>query len=291
MAVASTVRPAFRDPELQRRYDRQGYLVVRTLEEHQIARLLALSSTPTTVADQDLPVAVSILSEDFSYRSKIDPEIRAAFAGFADGELLNYRLCVGSFLTKRGDGGKALSLHTDTTMVDESRFLSLNLWTTLVDVGPENGCLRMVPGSHLLSVPIRGTAFGAVPWPELIPLIEERYLVDVPMRAGETCFIDPRTIHASYPNNSGAQRTCASVLAVPVESELWYCYQQCPGGDIDIYLHDDEYIRTHVHGSPPDRLIRFRRLPHEARDVTPAQLAEAFAYGTGTRDDAVMPAR
>jgi hypothetical protein len=44
-------------------------------------------------------------------------------------------------------------------------------------------------------------------------------------------------------------------------------------------------------GSPPDRLIRFRRLPHEARDVTPAQLAEAFAYGTGTRDDAVMPAR
>jgi phytanoyl-CoA dioxygenase PhyH len=286
MPIASTVRPAFRDPELQRVYDRQGYVVVRTLEEDQIVRLLALWKTPA----DDLPLAVSICSNDFAHRAKIDPEIRAAFAGFAARELIDYRLCVGSFLTKRGDGSASVTAHTDTTFVDESCFLALNLWTTLADVAPENGCLRMMPGSHLLSAPIRGT-IRTFRWPELIPLIEESYLVDVPMVAGETCIIDPRTIHASYPNNSGTYRICTSALAVPAESELWYCYQEYPSSDIDLYCHDDEYFRTHVHGAPPDGLTRFGRLPDAPPELTPERLAAAFAYGTGECNNAVMTAK
>jgi hypothetical protein len=288
MAIASTARPAFRDPELQRVYDRQGYIVVRTLEDDQVARLLDLWKTSTPSA-LDVPFAVSVCSDDFGYRAKIDPEIRAAFAGFVTRELKEYRICVGSFLTKRGHDGTSVAVHTDTTMVDESSFLALNMWTTLVDVAPENGCLRMMPGSHLLSTQIRGT-IGTFRWPELIPLIEERYLVDVPMAAGETCFIDPRTIHASYPNNSGDYRVATSALAVPAESELWYCHQEFPSSDIDLYHHDDEYFRTHVHGSPPDGLTRFGRVPDAPPELTPERLAEAFAYGTGARDQAVMSA-
>jgi hypothetical protein len=288
MSIASTVRPAFRDPELQRVYDRQGYLVVRTLEDDQVARLLELWKT-SLPPSQDVPFAVSVCSDDFAYRDKIDPEIRAAFAGFAARELNDYRLCVGSFLTKRGDGGTAVAVHTDTTMVDESRFLALNMWTTLVDVAPENGCLRMVPGSHLLGAQVRGT-IGTFRWPELVPLIEERYLIDVPMVAGETCFIDPRTIHASYPNNSQAYRIATSALAVPAESELWYCHQQFPNADIELYRHDDEYLRTHVHGAAPDGLTQFGRLPDARPELTPERIAEAFAYGTGQRDQAVLSA-
>jgi hypothetical protein len=279
MSIASTVRPAFRDPELQRAYDRQGYVVVRTLEDDQIARLLALWKTSMTPA-HDIPLAVSICSNDFAYRAKIDPEIRAAFAAFAARELIDYRLCVGSFLTKRGDGTKAVAVHNDTSFVDESRFLALNLWTTLADVAPENGCLRMMPGSHRLSAPIRGT-IRTFRWPDLIPLIEARYLVDVPMVAGETCVIDPRTIHASYPNDSGVHRVCTSALAVPAESELWYCYQEYPSSDIGLYRHGDEYFRTHVHGSPPDGLTPLGCVPDAPPELTPERLAEAFAYGTG----------
>ena len=281
MSVPSTVRSAFRDPELQRLYDRQGYVVARTLDDDQIARLVELWNASLTPA-LDLPFAVSICSDDFAHRAKIDPEIRAAFIGFVSRELSDYRLCVGSFLTKRGDGGTAVSLHTDTSMVDESRFLSLNLWTALVDLTPENGCLRVMPGSHLLGAQVRSTT-GGFRWPHLVPLIEQRYLVDLPMVAGETCFIDPRTIHASYPNNSGTFRICASALAVPAESELWYCYQEHPDSDIDLYRHDDDYLRTHVHGSPPDGLTRFGRVPYAPPEVTPERLAEAFAYGTRHR--------
>ena len=260
-------------------YDRQGYVVVRTLDDDQVARLLELWKATLTPA-LDTPFTVSVCSDDFAYRAKIDPEIRAAFAGFVARELIDYRLCVGSFLTKRGDDGTAVEIHTDTTFVDESRFLALNPWTALVDVGPENGCLRVMPGSHLLSAPVRGT-IGTFRWPELQPLVEERYLVDVPMVAGETCFIDPRTIHGSYPNTSGTYRVSTSALAVPAESELWYCYQAFLGGDIDLYRHDDEYFRTHVHGSPPDGLTRFARVPDAPPELTPERLAEAFAYATG----------
>ena len=54
ISIASTVRPAFRDPELQRAYDRQGYVVVRTLEDDQIARLLGLWKTSVTPAHDRL---------------------------------------------------------------------------------------------------------------------------------------------------------------------------------------------------------------------------------------------
>ena len=63
----------------------------------------------------DWPLAVSICSDDFAYRAKIDPIIRGAFARFAVGELMDYRLCVGSFLTKRGGGSVAVAVHNDTS--------------------------------------------------------------------------------------------------------------------------------------------------------------------------------
>jgi phytanoyl-CoA dioxygenase PhyH len=278
-------RAIFRDPALQREFDRMGYVVIRALDEARVARLRALWSE-LTPAVHGWPFSASILSDDLAYRAVVDEAVGAAFETTLAETLVDYRFSFGNYVTKRGASPGAVGMHQDPSFVDESRFDALNFWTALVDVGPENGCLRLMPGSHLLNAKLRGTD-RRFPWPGLMPLIDERFLVDVPLRAGEACVSDLRTIHASYPNATPEHRVCASAIAVPAEAELWYCYQERGGdGAIDVYRTGDEYYRTHVFGSPPDGLTRVARVPGEADPVTPARLAEVF--GNALAGDAAL---
>ncbi|HTD33906.1 MAG TPA: phytanoyl-CoA dioxygenase family protein [Candidatus Elarobacter sp.] len=269
-------RPVFRDPALQREFDRAGFVVLRALDGERVARLRARWSA-LTPAIHAWPFSASILSDDLAYRAAVDEAVGEAFEAVLAETLDGYRFSFGNYVTKRGSSPGAVGMHQDPSFVDESRYDALNFWTALSDVGRENGCLRLMPGSHLLNAKLRGTD-RRFPWPELMPLIEERFLVDVPLAAGEACVCDLRTIHASYPNVTPHDRVCASAIAVPAESELWYCYQdRAGGGAIDVYRADDEYYRTHVFGSPPDGLTRIARVPGGADAVTPRRLAEVYA--------------
>ncbi len=269
-------RAIFRDPAVQRDFERAGFVLIPCLDEARIARLIARWETLTPAVHQ-WPFSASILSNDLAYRSAVDAAIGEAFASSLAEILVDYRFSFGNYVTKRGSNPGAVGMHQDPTFVDESRYDALNFWTPLVDVEPENGCLRLMPGSHLLNSKVRGTN-RRFPYPGLMPLIEERYLVPIPLRAGVACVSDLRTIHASYPNTKPEHRICASAIAVPAECDLWYCYQdRAAGGAIDLYRTDDAYYRTHVFGGPPDGMTPFARVPGEADAVTPARLADVFA--------------
>lgn len=276
MTQATPRRAIFRDPAVQREFDRAGFVVIRCLDEARVARLRAKWDTLTPAVHQ-WPFSASILSDDLAYRAAVDEAVGEAFESVLAETLADYRFSFGNYVTKRGNSPGAVGLHQDPTFVDESRYDALNFWTALVDVGRDNGCLRMMPGSHLINRALRGTD-RRFPWPALMPLIEERYLVDVPLAAGEACVCDLRTIHGSYPNSTPDNRICASAIAVPAESELWYCYQdRAAGGTIDLYRTDDMYYRTHVFGAPPDGMTSFARVPGGAEAVTPQRLAQVFA--------------
>lgn len=90
----------------------------------------------------------------------------------------------------------------------------------LVDTSPENGCLRVIPGSHLRDNPLH-------------PLLEEAHTptltgahsarsaafstrpdeVDVPVRAGDLVLGDARLLHAAHANSTNERRTVIT---------LWY---------------------------------------------------------------------
>ena len=82
----------------------------------------------------------------------------------------------------------------------------------LVDTTRENGCLRVIPGTHRKRIPFHDQLPDAH-GPE-IQAVDENHLafmthpdeIDVPCAAGDLVIADGRVLHAAWPNNSDQRR-------------------------------------------------------------------------------------
>lgn len=91
----------------------------------------------------------------------------------------------------------------------------------LVDTTPENGCLRVIPGTHvrrhqlhevLAEAHSKATYEGDESSTEHEAVEGE---VDVPVMAGDLVIGDARLLHASHPNDSDASRTVVTIWYIP----------------------------------------------------------------------------
>lgn len=109
---------------------------------------------------------------------------------------------------KSGGGGGTFHFHQDNQY---TRFdgPGINLWTALVDMTPENGCLQIVPRTHL-----NGT-IDSVENPDgdghrTVAQEPDRFL-PLRMRAGDTVAFSRLTLHGSGPNISNDARVAYAV--------------------------------------------------------------------------------
>jgi phytanoyl-CoA hydroxylase len=91
---------------------------------------------------------------------------------------------------------------------------AVTLWVALDAASRENGCLRVVPGSHRLALhPLRANVdvpsiFGV----ELDPaLVDESAAVDVVLEPGDVSVHHPNLVHGSGPNRSDRPRAALAV--------------------------------------------------------------------------------
>ena len=96
----------------------------------------------------------------------------------------------------------------------------------LTDTTRENGCLRVIPGSHRCRHRLHdviGTAHVAATRrmddPESPLYAEAEGEVDVPARAGDLVLGDGRTVHAAHANQSDHERTVMTIWYHPMFSE------------------------------------------------------------------------
>ena len=137
----------------------------------------------------------------------------------------------GYIISKPPETAPALFWHQDGFGWDEpisytNTPVQFFLMYYLIDTNRHNGCLRVIPGSHLKrhrlhSLPPAHTdeiqrADEGHPALQIDP--DE---VDVPVRAGDLVIGDARLLHAAHPNRSNQRRTVIT---------LWYCplYDQMP---------------------------------------------------------------
>jgi len=85
----------------------------------------------------------------------------------------------------------------------------VSVWIALDPATPENGCLKLLPGSHREAArhanvtPAAGEGFGL----RLKPgEVDEDKAVVVPAAPGDAVLFHDLTLHASYPNHSGRDR-------------------------------------------------------------------------------------
>jgi hypothetical protein len=129
-------------------------------------------------------------------------------------------------LLSKAPGAPALYWHQDWWAWDEPSSGSeqapqLFVMVYLTDTTRENGCLRVLPGTHRRRIPLHAllppahtdlTYEATSDTPLFMHHPDE---VDVPVRAGDVVIGDARLLHAAHPNRSAQRRTCLTLWYTP----------------------------------------------------------------------------
>jgi hypothetical protein len=244
------------DHALEGSLDRDGYALAENfLAAADIEELLRVfrSLEPAT---QRGAFRASIQSSDLAYRAAVDHAIKTVFAPGVAAVLEGYRLCLGNFLVKdpRRDGAGGVPLHQDPSFVDEPRYQSLGLWVALVDTDATNGCVCVIPGSHLFNNGPRGSG---TPFPYHDLGLDKKLLRPLPMKAGTALILSQKLFHASPANRGTTARIAAGALAIPRAAQL-RCYWPDPAfpGKLAVYEVDDLFYTRYVYGARPEGASR-----------------------------------
>jgi chlorinating enzyme len=143
------------------------------------------------------------------------------------------------FIAKPGGDGQAVPYHTDGAYwgnkLDPMEVITL--WLAVDESKIENGCMRVLPGSHRqplrsLSeyVPVDQTqnVFGSEIKPDLI---DESKAAALELEIGECHFHDAWTVHNSYANVSPKRRCGYTMRYMPAH----------------VVFHPDDWARGHRH--------------------------------------------
>lgn len=121
------------------------------------------------------------------------------------------------FIKEPGDRAY-ISWHQDATYWGLSHPDVTTAWIALSDVTPENGAMRMMPGSHLEQLPHVDTFAEnnlLTRGQEVKVDVDESKTVDVPLKAGEMSLHHVRIVHGSGTNNASDRRIALAIRYVP----------------------------------------------------------------------------
>jgi len=124
------------------------------------------------------------------------------------------------FFCKYGEGAKYVAWHQDVTYWGLEPPCALTVWYAVDDSDRENGCMRVLPGTHRGGIRTHGKADAAgnlLSVNQEVPVTpdEEAGAVDLILRAGEVSIHDGAAIHGSMPNRSARRRCGLTLRYVP----------------------------------------------------------------------------
>lgn len=273
-----------RDPALQAHFDRHGYAIVDLLGEREVA---GLRETWRELQGKLawLPYSITASARDKELRLRVHEAVEAALAGPLARHVDGYRLLVGLFINKgRGAFGGEVALHQDWTLIDESTHQSTTLWCPLVDVDPENGCLRLAPGSHRLHAeprPAEGTRRPFL-YERVMPILEA-YVRPLPMRAGQAVIMSNRLYHGSRPNLRDAERPVVTCACIPVAGQTRVYFEGSCDDREEYRVYDvgrDFLLRYHADdGVEAAGGSLVERLPFSPIELLPDQVSAVLEAG------------
>ena len=170
------------------------------------------------------------------------------------------------YVISKPPGGPALFWHQDWwgwrhPISRTDRVAQIALFFYLTDTRPDNGCLRLIPGSHRRTHPLHDImdahdpALAAVEDPDHPAFAAHPDQVDVPVTAGDVVIADARLIHGAHPNRSAEERTNITLWWHPhyadqppeIKARVWGLAER-EGSDTDTTA--DRSMRPHVWPEP-----------------------------------------
>lgn len=123
----------------------------------------------------------------------------------------NVMLLATHFFCKYGREEKFVAWHQDVTYWGLEPPFALTAWYAIDDSDCENGCMRVIPGTHRDGIREHGksqTKGNLLSINQEVPVAEgeEQRAVDLVLKAGEISIHDGALIHGSLPNRSTRRR-------------------------------------------------------------------------------------
>lgn len=269
------VRRAFVSDAHERDFDRVGYVIVPFLDAADVRALLDFYESRAIT-----PVGGfhgSMYHNDLDYRHAVCHAVKNKLQERIEPYLIDHHVCLSNFMVKEPeDPTSEMPLHQDWSFVDEPEYRSVHVWAPIVDVDERNGCLAIVPGSQHLSDPVRAFA-DDTPFREGFPYLRERYLKELPMKAGQAILYDGRLVHGSRPNTTTERRLVAQGIAVPREATLSFSFRVSPT-QVELFAVNDQFYLDYVLGERPRNVPSLGVVDYAARQLTTAELDTLASY-------------
>jgi ectoine hydroxylase-related dioxygenase (phytanoyl-CoA dioxygenase family)/thioesterase domain-containing protein/4-hydroxybenzoate polyprenyltransferase len=261
-------------PYLKQDLERKGYTVSNFLNREEVQHLLKLyqeNPFPEDAVTDSPYLYRSDSSSQKQYREQITQEVKKILDSKIKALFPNYKIFSRNFICKQPDHLN-VPLHQDPSVVDEDSQSSFIMWCPLIDVDEHNGCLQVVPKSHLVSSALRPT-FMATCKPDVLALMKQNYLVDIPMKAGAALIFNSRLFHSSNFNLSNCDRLVISCCIAPQETPLYFYYHDSEANNrLKRYKVDDQFYDQHRNGSTIELLPTLENLNYDVVDNPPNSL-------------------
>lgn len=242
----ATQNPIFIDPELQKKFERDGYVKISLLDDQQ-----AIALYDYYINHQKEHDIIDGLYQSTTHTNnpklilEIDRQIKKALLPALKKHFQNYEPMMCTYITKQPGEGSETILHQDPTFVDEQYFVSANVWVALHDIGHENGNLFFVKGTHKMISSLRVTPTCPTAFDSVKDLLKEN-ITEVPVKRGEAIIINHAVVHGATPNLSNGPRI-AAVMAIRSAESNWIYHYLEPGAKYDRIERYDVTLNTFIH--------------------------------------------
>jgi len=135
----------------------------------------------------------------------------------------NIALFASHYLCKLPVEGLPVLWHQDGSYWPLEPMEVVTLWLAVDDSLPENGCMRVIPGTQTLDLQTlrRRTDVKNVLSSEIDPaLVDESKAVDLILKAGDVSVHHPNVIHGSNPNTSTKRRCGLTIRYIPTSTRI-----------------------------------------------------------------------
>lgn len=158
----------------------------------------------------------------------------------------------GAWLIKPFGDQSGLSPHQDSSLVNELETSMCYGWIPIQDVHKNNGCVHVIPGSHLFGNHYRSLD---VKW-----LFEDykdvllEFSIPIEMKAGQLLLFDSALIHGSSCNETTELRTAINFLCIKKDTSYMHYLQDetVPNGKVAAFKVDMNFFFYENYRKKPD---------------------------------------
>lgn len=262
------MKPLFKSEKLQKEFDEAGFVKVPLLNAAQVQSLVEGYATVAAKHEAiGIPYITTSHSNDAALIKQVDDMLQQVLAPQLDTVLQNHKLLFGNFLVKMPVPNSQTDPHQDITFVDETEYVSVNVWIALQDVSVENGCMYFMPGSHKLIPTIRPT--HDYKWAyELVKQDVKKHSQVFEAKAGDAFIFHHAVVHGSFANKTSTPRLSAVIAAYSADAPLIHYYLPDINSNVlqKYGMHKEAYLHF-VKQQPPAKGVYIKDVEFDFKQL------------------------